>query len=152
MENVDLARLVSLFDLKDLDLSSTIGGELPVVIENGTPYIRNGELTDDGKGGYIRYRSPAAKNLFDSGGASASLAMKALNNFNFKSAKITVDGSLTGSLDLGFHISGFNPDLYNGYPIEFNLAVQGKLGQLVRASMASMNVTRELQQRLKEGQ
>ena len=152
MENVDLARLVSLFDLKDLDISSTIGGELPVVIENGTPYIRKGELRDDGKGGYIRYRSQAAKNLFESGGPSASLAMKVLNNFNFKSAKITVDGSLTGSLDVGFHISGFNPDLYNGYPIEFNLGVQGKLGQLVRASMASLNVTRELQQRLKEGQ
>jgi len=78
--------------------------------------------------------------------------MKALNNFNFKSAKITVDGSLTGDLDVGFHISGFNPELYDGYPIEFNLGVQGKLGQLVRASMASLNVTRELQQRLKEGQ
>jgi len=152
MENVDLAKLVSLFDLKDLDISSTVGGELPIVIENGTPYIRKGELKDDGKGGYIRYRSQAAENLFESGGPSASLAMKALNNFNFKSAKITVDGSLTGDLDVGFHISGFNPELYDGYPIEFNLGVQGKLGQLVRASMASLNVTRELQQRLKEGQ
>ena len=152
VQNVDLAALAKLLDVKDLEISSTIGGVLPIVVEGDTPYIRGGHLMDDGKGGFIRYHSDAADNLFASGGPSASLAMKALNDFRFKSASVDIDGALTGDLDLGFHISGFNPNLYDGYPVEFNLGVQGKLGQLVRASMASMNITRELQQRLKEGQ
>jgi hypothetical protein len=147
-----LAALIKLMDLKDLAIESTITGTLPLVIENGVPAVRGGRLTDDGKGGVIRYQSQQAAALFSSGGPSASLAIKALNDFRFKSAAITVDGDLTGDLNLGFHISGFNPKLYDGYPIEFNLSVNGQLGQLVRAASASMNIPRELQQRLKEGQ
>jgi len=152
VDNVDLAALVKLMDLKDLEIESTITGTLPLVIENGVPSVRGGRLTDDGKGGVIRYMSPQAANLFASGGPSASLAIKALNDFQFKSAAITVDGDLTGDLNLGFHISGFNPNLYDGYPIEFNLSVNGQLGQLARAASASMNIPRLLQQKLKEGQ
>jgi hypothetical protein len=152
VDNVDLAALVKLMDLKDLEIESTITGTLPLVIENGVPAVRGGRLTDDGKGGVIRYMSPQAANLFASGGPSASLAIKALNDFQFKSAAITVDGDLTGDLNLGFHISGFNPNLYDGYPIEFNLSVNGQLGQLARAASASMNIPRLLQQKLKEGQ
>ena len=37
-------------------------------------------------------------------------------------------------MDVGLHIKGANPDLYDGHPVEFNLNLEGELGNILRSN------------------
>jgi hypothetical protein len=61
-----------------------------------------------------------------------------------------VDGDALGPVVVSAALRGSNPDLEGGRPVEFNLSVEGELGDLVGAGMASYRIPEEIQRRLGE--
>ena len=81
-----------------------------------------------------RKQPPAA---LEAGGENVNLLLQALENFRYEELRLTIDGRTDGEMDVGLHIAGANPDLYDGYPIEFNLNLEGALANVLRQARAS---------------
>ena len=96
----------------------------------------NGELAATGPG-VLRYASGAAPAALQAGGEGVDLLLQALENFHYEALRITLDGRTDAEMDIGLHLGGANPDLYDGHPIEFNLDLQGEFGNILRQGVAS---------------
>jgi hypothetical protein len=48
-------------------------------------------------------------------------------------------------MDIALHLAGANPDLYDGYPVEFNLNLEGELGKILRQGVASYGIPERMQ-------
>ncbi len=46
------------------------------------------------------------------------------------------------------HVKGRNPDFYGGYPVEFNLNISGKLGQILDRSLAGYRIPENIRKSL----
>jgi hypothetical protein len=78
------------------------------------------------------------------------MALQALSDFHYKELIVTLNRKLTGDAELGLHIAGSNPSFYNGYPVEFNLSVTGRLDEALRKGLAGYQVPDMIRERLKQ--
>jgi hypothetical protein len=122
-------------------------GTLPITVADGAAVIAGGELVSDHPG-WIRYRPAQAPAALEAAGANVNLLLQALDNFRYKELRLTVDGRTDADMDVGLHIAGANPDLYDGYPIEFNLNLEGALGNLLRDSLVGYQVPELIRKRM----
>jgi hypothetical protein len=51
-------------------------------------------------------------------------------------------------MDVKLHIAGANPDLYDGYPIEFNLNLEGALANVLRQGLADYQIPERIRERM----
>ncbi len=142
VEDVDLAQLFALFEVERLEATGRISGQFPVFLEGGDLEIRGGRLTAHSPGGTIRYAAPPGI----SGGETALLS-KALEDFRYQGLDIDVDGKVYGELNIRMHIRGSNPELYDGYPIELNVGLEGALGKLLQQGLVGYRIPESIQRR-----
>jgi len=74
--------------------------------------------------------------------------LQALENFRYETLRLTVDGRTDAEMDVGLHIAGANPDLYDGYPIEFNLNLEGALANVLRSGLAGYQIPERIRERM----
>ncbi len=115
----------------------------------------NGIIVDNAKfaadaPGVLRYDAAQAPGALGSAGSSVSMALQALSDFHYKELIVTLNRKLTGDAELGLHISGSNPSFYNGYPVEFNLNLSGKLDEVLRKGLAGYRLPSIIEERLNE--
>ena len=79
---------------------------------------------------------------------NVNLLLQALENFRYKDLRLTIDGRTDGEMDVGLHIAGANPDLYDGYPIEFNLNLEGELANVLRQGLASYQIPERIREQM----
>jgi hypothetical protein len=124
-------------------------GTLPIKIAGTQAVIEHGELVSDGPG-WVRYRPDQAPAALRAGGANVNLLLQALENFRYKELRLTIDGRTDGDMDVGLHIAGANPDLYDGYPIEFNLNLEGALADVVRKGLTGYQIPELIRERMQD--
>jgi len=148
-EALDLAAIFEQVRLGGLSGKGTISGRLPIRFEGTEAVIDGGELAAESPG-WLRYRpqSPAAG--LQAGGQSMELLLQALENFQYESLRITLDGRTDAKMDVGLHITGANPELYGGHPIEFNLNLEGELGNVLRSGLSGYRVPERIRERMEE--
>jgi hypothetical protein len=78
------------------------------------------------------------------------IALRALQNFEYETLEVRVDGDALGPVTVTAALRGSNPELEEGRPVEFNLSVEGELGDLVGAGLASYQIPEEIERRLAE--
>jgi hypothetical protein len=146
-EQLDLGQLFALTRLDGLSGAGTIHGTLPVRISGSEAVIEGGELETD-RPGWLRYRPAAAPTALQAGGANVTLLLQALENFHYEALRITLDGRTDADMDIGLHVRGANPELYNGYPIEFNLNLEGELANILRSGLASYQIPERIREQM----
>ena len=109
--------------------------------------IEGGELAATGPG-WLRYRSDQVPAALQAGGENVSLLLQALENFRYEALRITLDGRTDAEMDIGLHVEGANPDLYDGYPIEFNLDLEGELANVLRSGLATYTIPERIRERM----
>ena len=77
-------------------------------------------------------------------------ALQALADFHYEKLILDLTRNLTGDVVLGLHISGRNPSFYDGYPVEFNLSIEGRLDQALKEGLAGYKVPDMIQQQLEK--
>ncbi|MEM5515519.1 YdbH domain-containing protein [Henriciella sp. AS95] len=128
---LELAQIVSIFDLPDVKAQGTVTGSFPVEIIGPNTFIRNATLTADSEGGTIAYTG-------DVGDAAAaadervSMAFDALKDFRFSVLEIGADGNLSGDILITMRLVGKSPEVLDGAPFAFNIGIDSKLMQLIR--------------------
>lgn len=131
---LSLGELLVLIDLDGLSGNGTLGGTVPIEIRDGTVYVVDAVLEAE-PGGAIKYQSQTSEAAAESA-EGASIAFRALENFQFRVLRLEVDGPTSGDLAVRVLLEGSNPAVYDGYPIRLNLNTEGPFMQLIQRSTA----------------
>lgn len=147
VEKISVDQLFASLGVAGLTGEGTLSGTVPVSIFPGGIAIPAAELKADAPGA-LRYDRNQAPLALQSAGDSVAMALQALSDFHYKDLILTLSRNLTGDVNLGLHISGSNPSFYDGYPVEFNLSVEGRLDQALREGLAGYQVPDMIQEQL----
>ncbi|HET6469017.1 MAG TPA: YdbH domain-containing protein [Geminicoccaceae bacterium] len=149
-QGLELGRLLELVELEGLTGTGTIDGRLPVEVVLGEGVaVRGGRLESRGPG-VIRYAPATPPAGLAAGGASVDLMLQALRDFRYDSLSMTLDGRTEGEMLAGLKVAGRNPELYGGYPVEFNLNLEGQLASIVRRGIDAYQIPESIARRLGE--
>jgi hypothetical protein len=148
VQKIALARLFELFAIAGLSGEGVLTGGIPVTLFPAGLAIDHAKLEAEGPGTlkYAQDQGPAA---LANAGDSVKMALSALSDFHYDKLEIDLDRKATGDTELGLHIAGRNPSFYNGYPVEFNLSVTGRLDEALRKGLAGYQVPDMIRERLK---
>lgn len=147
-EAIELDALLTLKEFEAIEVSGSIGAELPVTIEGGVITIVNGTLTGESPGGVIRYLPGLNPDAADT--SSIGLVTRALSNFEYETLTAEVDYSKDGDLNLQLHLTGKNPDLDENRPVVLNLGVENNVPQMLKSLRAARAVEDVLEKRLQK--
>jgi hypothetical protein len=150
-DGLDLGQLFALTRLDGLSGEGKIHGSLPVRIKDGVAVIEGGELETD-RPGWLRYRPAEPPTALQAGGANVNLLLQALENFHYEALRITLDGRTDAAMDIKLHVRGANPELYGGYPIEFNLNLEGELANILRSGLATYQIPERIREQMRGSQ
>jgi hypothetical protein len=146
VDSLSLHELVGALGRDDLEVTGNLGGEITLRLEDGRIFADHGRLTAEEAGGVIRYRSGMA-------GASVQgldLALRALEDFRYRTLRVEVGGEITGEMTLAIRVEGSNPEVYDGYPIQLNLNLEGPLAAVVQGSTTGFRVQDAVEKRFQE--
>ncbi|WP_395021178.1 YdbH domain-containing protein [Dongia sp.] len=152
MLNVDKIALGSMFELfavAGLTGEGVLSGKIPVTLFPAGLAIDHAKLTAGGPG-TLKYNQEQAPAALANAGDSVKMALSALSDFRYDKLEIDLDRKATGDTELGLHIAGRNPSFYNGYPVEFNLSVAGRLDEALRKGLAGYQVPDMIRERLQQ--
>jgi hypothetical protein len=147
-ESIELAELLTVKEFDAIELSGTIGAELPVVIEGTQVSILDGTLTGEKPGGVIRYQSDVVPGETDA--SAIGIVTEALSNFEYDTLTSTVGYNKDGDLILQMQIAGRNPDMEDSRPVVLNLGVENNIPQMLRSLQAARAVEEILEKRVKK--
>ncbi|WP_191909422.1 YdbH domain-containing protein [Hypericibacter adhaerens] len=139
VRNVDLGELLALAEIDGLSGTGRLAGTIPVQIEDGAVIIAGARLDATGPG-RLAYSPTAPPSGLSAAGDTGSLVLSALNDFRYDQLWLTLDRDKDGEATLGLHVRGKNPSFYNGYPIELNLALNGRLDRILHDSLEGYSV------------
>jgi Dicarboxylate transport len=147
-DGLDLGQLFALTRLDGLSGDGRVHGTLPVRIEDGVAAIEGGALETD-RPGWLRYRPAEPPTALQAGGANVNLLLQALENFHYEALRITLDGRTDAAMDIKLHVRGANPELYGGYPIEFNLNLEGELANILRSGLSTYQIPKRIREQMR---
>jgi hypothetical protein len=78
------------------------------------------------------------------------LALRALEDFRYRTLRVEVGGEITGEMTLAIRVEGSNPEVYDGYPIQLNLNLEGPLAAVVQGSTTGFRVQDAVEKRFQE--
>ena len=144
---VDVGALFALAELDDLTATGTLDGTIPVRVVGDDVLIEGAHLASR-EPGQLRYLPDGAPTGLGADDASIDLVLAALSNFHYDRLDVDLSRAAGGETEVGLHIAGSNPDLYDGYPIELNVNLTGELDRIVRDSLAGYRIPDEIKERL----
>lgn len=138
-EGISLPAVLAPLPIEGLSTTGRLRGRVPVRVE-GTALVIDNAVLESAEPGLIRYR-PAEPPAFAAGdaGGGVDLFLRAVENLNYESLRLTLDGRTGQDLEVGIAIEGANPDLYDGYPVALNVTVTGALDEILRDSLRAAN-------------
>ncbi len=132
-KDISLTELIFFIDIPGLYGDGKIELNLPLTLNNGVISVKDGtfKTTEDG---VIKYSRGQTESKDDE-----NIALKALENFHYKELDGTLSYNKDGLYHIKLHLLGANPDLYDGYPIDFILNLNGELSGIFRSLFLTGN-------------
>jgi hypothetical protein len=149
IDQLSVSELFKIVGVAGLSGEGAISGTAPITLFPNGIIVDNAKFAADAPG-VLRYDAAQAPAALSSAGDSVGLALQALSNFQYKELVVSLNRKLTGDTDLGLHIAGSNPSFYDGYPVEFNLNLSGKLDEVLRKGLAGYRLPSIIEERLNE--
>lgn len=151
-DGLDLGELVAALTVPDLTASGRLDGELPLELgTTGALAISGGQLRAR-EPGTIRWRPAEPPAALAAAGGSGEILLQALQDFHYDSLEMRLDGPTNGEMQAQLAIHGRNPTLYDGYPVAFNLNLEGRLAAIVRRGVQSWQLPEAIGARIRDFQ
>jgi len=147
VKDVDLGKLLQLTQVEGLAGTGTLAGRIPVSLAGQSITIHQAALAATGPG-TLRYVPTQSAAALLGGSESVEMALQALSNFEYKELTLTLNREPGGDTVALLHVKGQNPDFYDGYPVELNLNVSGKLDQILDRSLAGYRIPETIRETL----
>ena len=74
----------------------------------------------------------------------------ALQNFRYERLRLTINGEAQGEVNVAVSLHGSNPEHRDAQPYEFNMNIDGQLGDMLRQSDAAYRIPTRIEQCLTE--
>jgi hypothetical protein len=134
IKDMDLALLTKELGISDFSMEGLMSGTLPLgyAPKDETITIANGQLNATTPG-VIRYGQPGTAELRGKGDENFTLALQALENFQFKRLDMTIDKEANGATRLKVALEGSNPEVLDGYPFLINVNLTTNLAEVLLA-------------------
>ena len=126
LKSISLTELIFLMDISGLFAEGKLDMKVPIAMLNNAITINNASFKAKGKG-LIKYSS-GEKNTEED-----NIALKALENFHYEQLDGTFSYNEAGEYFINLHLLGSNPELYDGYPVDFKLNINGTLSGIFRS-------------------
>jgi hypothetical protein len=134
-DGVDAADLSALVKVEGLAAEGRLSGTLPITWMPGIGLsIRNAELSADGPG-TVRYKAGQRDEALRQSGEQVGLMLDALSDFRFTVLDMKLNGAPGAGFRIGLALEGANPNLYDGYPVRFNLDLAGQLDDIIKTGL-----------------
>lgn len=151
-DGLDLGELVGALTVPDLTASGRLDGELPLELRaNGALAVSGGQLRAR-EPGTIRWRPVEPPAALAAAGSGGEILLQALQDFHYDSLVMRLDGQTDGEMQAQLAIQGRNPALYDGYPVAFNLNLEGRLAAIVRRGVQSWQLPEAIGARIRDFQ
>ncbi|MCF6188105.1 MAG: YdbH domain-containing protein, partial [Desulfobulbaceae bacterium] len=148
LNNIDLAQLITVQQVKGLEVQGEIAGSLPVFFDHNGLRIDGGELKNTGTGGLIRYTLAGNNGLKEF--PLTGYALKALEEFHYNLLSATVKYTPDGELQLGLHLEGKSPRLDTNRPVHLNINTEQNLLSLLKSLRYSTSLTDEIDKEVQQ--
>ena len=131
--------------LGTLEATGALDGRLPIVIRGGEVAISGG-VFESPEGGSIRYIPEDVGDAVREVDEATGLFLDAVSDFRYDRFRVTIDEGEDDEMLLGIEIEGHNPAVYEGVPIELNIAISGQVREVLYSGIS----TYELPERIAE--
>ncbi len=146
LKQISLTELIFLIDIPGLYGEGKLDFYLPLSLESGSVTVDEGHFKATEKG-IIKYISGQ-----EDSGVEENIALQALKNFHYDELDGTLSYNKAGEYHIRLHLLGANPDLYNGYPVDFVLNLRGELSGIFRSLFLTGNFEEAVLQQVKAEQ
>lgn len=148
-ERLSLGEVMRQYPSNKVAIDGKVSGTLPLKWHSNQLTLSQGYLNALAPGGYLSVDSSA---LTSAAGDNPSLQTLAgiLQNFTYHSLSSEINYDDRGKLNLQLQLKGFNPDVEQGRPVEFNLTLQEDLPALIKGLQLSNSLNEIVRQRIQE--
>lgn len=148
LEGVLLEEVLKAYPAEGLAGNGVIDGELPLHIAPGGLSIQGGKLAAR-QPGFLQFRSEKIRAL-GSNNPAMQLVATALDDFRYQQLGSSLDYAQDGRLRLGLSLSGQNPALEQGRPINLNVNLEENVPALMTSLQLSDRVSDIIRKRVQE--
>ncbi|MEP9319020.1 YdbH domain-containing protein [Pseudomonas sp. LABIM340] len=148
LEGLALEAILAAYPAEGLSGSGIIDGNLPLGLHEGKLVIRNGEVAAR-QPGVLQFRSPKIQSLGQSNPAM-QLVATAIDDFRYDKLSSRVDYDESGKLLLALSLSGRNPELEQGRPINLNINLEENVPKLLTSLQLSDRVSDTIRKRVQD--
>jgi hypothetical protein len=133
--SIQLKFILDLANFRNIEMSGSISGAIPVSIQGKNITIADGRLQSDPPGGVIRYRPGDS-----TGDSTLDVVSQALSNFQFDSLTSDISYTVDGDLKQQMRLTGINPDMDERQPVILNLGVENNIPSMLRSLQATRTI------------
>ena len=148
LNNIDLARLITVQQVKGLKVKGRIEGSLPFFFDRNGLRMDKGDLKNTGKGGLIQYTLAGDNALKKS--PLTGYALKALEEFHYSLLSATAQYRPDGELQVSLHLEGKSPKLDTTRPVHLNINAEQNLLSLLKSLRYSTSLTDEIDREVQQ--
>lgn len=148
LEGLALEAILAAYPAEGLSGNGIIDGNLPLGLHEGKLVIRNGEVAAR-EPGVLQFRSPKIQSLGQSNPAM-QLVATAIDDFRYDKLSSRVDYDESGKLLLALSLSGRNPELEQGRPINLNVNLEENVPKLLTSLQLSDRVSDTIRKRVQD--
>lgn len=142
-KNINVGKILQYTKVKGLSGTGTLTGELLFQWGADGLQIKSGNLHGTGGDSKITYIPGQKAGKMKEQSAQLSLAMNALKNFHYKNFQVVISSN-GNETHLVAHLTGFNPDLYDGLPVALNFTLTGELNLILDTILIGKQLKRHI--------
>lgn len=146
LQKISLTDLIYFFEVPGLYGDGTMNFSLPITLKGGVVTVTDGTFKALDKG-IIKYNYTDSEPEEDE-----NIALKALRNFHYDSLDGTFSYNEQGLYHIKLHLLGSNPELYDGYPVDFILNLNGELSGVFRSLFLTGSFEEAIMEQVKASQ
>lgn len=143
LEQINLGKLLAALESESLKIEGFFNFHLPITITKSAQTINNGTFESTGAG-ILAVDAGASKDT--------NIAFQALSNFHYDSFSGTINYLDTGIYKLNISLKGSNPDLYDGFPIELSMNIEGNLPDFLYSMLISGDMAKPIIDKYQSGE
>ncbi len=148
LNNIDLARMITVQQVKGLKVTGHIKGSLPFILDKTGLRMDEGILHNTAGGGLIRYTLAGNAGLKES--PLTEYALKALEEFHYSLLSATAEYQPDGDLHVSLHLEGKSPKLDTKRPVHLNINTEQNLLSLLKSLRYSSSLTGEIDKEVRQ--
>lgn len=148
LEGLALEAILAAYPAEGLSGNGIIDGNLPLGLHEGKLLIHGGEVAAR-QPGVLQFRSEKIRSLGQSNPAM-QLVATAIDDFRYDKLSSRVDYDESGKLLLALSLSGRNPALEQGRPINLNVNLEENVPKLLTSLQLSDRVSDTIRKRVQE--